>query len=406
MTGGRVYMDYNATAPLLPEVQEAVVDALAHTGNPSSVHAEGRAARGRLEKARASVAALVGARAENVIFTGNGSEANAMALTPHVRVSGACNVRGCAEPVGRAMTRLLMGATEHPSVLAGGRFAPDCVERIPVDGVGLLRLDWLEERLSVLARDEPDVGVLVSVQIANSETGVIQPVADIARLVHAAGGVIHTDAVQAAGRLQIDIGTLGVDMLSLSAHKLGGPQGVGALVLGSAAVDPGISLLRGGGQERGRRAGTENVPGIVGFGVAAALALSRVNAYPARLKSLRDGFERWLQATLPQATVFGAGAPRLCNTSAFALPGMRAETLLMALDLAGFAVSSGSACSSGKVKPSHVLEAMGVARETAEGALRISLGEASCEADLDSFGTALEKVVGVLISRQNGRSAA
>lgn len=431
MTRARIYLDYNATAPLLPQVLDAMTDALALAGNPSSVHAEGRAARGRVEDARARVAALVGARAENVVFTGGGSEANAMALTPHARMAGACGIGGCAPGEGRAVTRLLVGATEHPSVLAGGRFAPGMVERIPVDGLGRVRLDWLEERLAALARAEPESVALVSVQVANSETGVIQPVAEIAALVHAAGGLMHTDAVQAAGRTALDIGALGADTLTLSAHKLGGPQGVGALVLGANTVDLGDPLVRGGGQERGRRAGTENVAGIAGFGAAAmvaaenlaeetldreplgrerhgreGLALSQANAYPARLRDLRDGFERRLREVLPRTEVFGAGAARICNTSAFAVPGLKAETLLMALDLAGFAVSSGSACSSGKVKRSHVLEAMGVAPELAEGALRVSLGWATRDADLDSFGTALEKVVGVLISRHSGRSAA
>lgn len=405
MTRERIYLDYNATAPLLPEAREAMTAAAALAGNPSSVHAEGRAARARVEDARIKVAALVGARAEDVVFTGGGSEANAMALTPHVRAAGACGIGGGGPEPGRPVTRLLVGATEHPSVLAGGRFDPGRVEHIPVDGDGLLRLDWLDERLETLARDEPQVGALVSVQVANSETGVIQPLAAIAARVHAAGGVMHADAVQAAGRLALDIGALGVDMVTLSAHKLGGPQGVGALVLGANAVELGDPLVRGGGQERGRRAGTENVAGIAGFGAAADLALFQINAYPARLKDLRDAFENRLKEALPQAHIFGAGAERLCNTCAFAVPGLKAETLLMALDLAGFAVSSGSACSSGKVRRSHVLEAMGVEPALAEGALRISLGWASRGADVDSFGTALEKVVGVLISRHEGRSA-
>ncbi|MBB3810858.1 cysteine desulfurase family protein [Pseudochelatococcus contaminans] len=406
MTRERIYLDYNATAPLLPEVLEAMSAALALTGNPSSVHTEGRAARGRVEDARVKVAALVGGRAENVIFTASGSEANAMALTPLVRVSGACSIGGCATGEARAVTRLLIGATEHPSVLAGGGFAADRIERLPVDDNGIVRLDWLRERLTALAAAEPDGCALVSVQMANSETGVLQPVAEIAAAVHVAGGVMHTDAIQAAGRMPLDIGALGVDMLTLSAHKLGGPQGVGALVLGAGGVELGHPLVRGGGQERGRRAGTENVAGIAGFGLAAALAMSRINAYPARLKAARDRFERDLKATIPQAEIFGSNVERLSNTSAFAVPGLKAETLLMALDLAGFAVSSGSACSSGKVKRSHVLEAMGVPPEVAEGALRVSIGHASGDADLDSFRTALEKVVGMLISRQKGRSAA
>ncbi|MFC0217298.1 cysteine desulfurase family protein [Pseudochelatococcus lubricantis] len=406
MTRERVYLDFNATAPVRPEVLEAVVRALGAAGNASSVHAEGRAAHKRIEDARAAVAALAGARAEDVIFTGCGSEANTMALTPQLRVSGSCAAGACAVGVARPVTRLFVGATEHPSVLSGGRFAPEDVEAIPADSNGLLRQDWLAERLSRFSIKEPGAAFLVSVQAANSETGVLQPLSEIAALVHGAGGIVHTDAVQAAGRMALDIGALGVDMLTLSAHKLGGPQGVGALVLAPGAIELGTPLVRGGGQERGRRAGTENAAGIAGFGVAAELALREISAYPARLKILRDGFELRLGEVLPQAVIFGREAARIANTSAFAVPGLRAETLLMALDLAGMAVSSGSACSSGKVRRSHVLAEMGVAPELAEGALRVSFGWASRAEDVDSFVAALEKVVGMLISRQRGRHAA
>lgn len=413
MTDRRVYLDFNATAPMRPEVLETVTRALAQAGNPSSVHAEGRAAHKLMEDARARVAALVGGRAEDVVFTGGGSEANTMALSPLVRVSRCCAAGAgtCATGDSRPLARLFIGESEHPSVLAGGRFSPAQIERIPVNADGVLRPDWLAQRLARLAVEEPEAGFLVSVQVANSETGVLQPVAEIAALVREAGGVIHTDAVQAAGRMALDIGELGVDMLTLSAHKLGGPQGVGALVLASGAVEPGTPLVRGGGQERGRRAGTENVAGIAGFGAAAALAsgelaLRGMSAYPAHLAALRDGFERRLRNLFPQAVIFGDGAARVCNTSAFAISGLRAETLLMALDLAGMAVSSGSACSSGKVRRSHVLAAMGVAPHIAEGALRVSFGWASRADDVDSFVAALEKVAGMLISRQRGRDAA
>lgn len=406
MTRARIYLDFNATAPLRPEVLAAMTQALAQCGNPSSVHTEGRAAHKRIEDARAQVAALVGARAEDVIFTAGGSEANTMALTPLVRLTGACSINGCKVEASRPITRLFVGATEHPSVLAGGGFASEYIERIPVDQAGVLQLEWLADRLASFVQNEPEASFLVSVQMANSETGVLQPIREIAALVHNAGGIIHTDAVQVAGRIAIDIGELGVDLLTLSAHKLGGPQGVGALILAAHGVDLGAPLVRGGGQERGRRAGTENVAGIAGFGVAAELALNDINAYPARLYSLRDGFEQRLFAMLPQAVLFGGEAPRLGNTSAFAVPGLKAETMLMALDLAGVAVSSGSACSSGKVRRSHVLEAMSVAPDVAEGALRVSFGWSSCESDVEFFVTALEKAVGMLISRQKGRHAA
>lgn len=402
----RVYLDFNATAPLRPEVLDIVTQALGQWGNASSVHAEGRAAHKRIEDARAQVAALVGARAEDVIFTAGGSEANAMALTPFLRVTRSCVSGACAIEAQRPVTRCFVGATEHPSVMAGGRFTPDQIERIPVDEAGIVRCDWLAEKLAAFSQEAPEETFLVSVQIANSETGVIQPVQQIAAIVREADGIMHTDAVQAAGRVAIDITELGVDLLTLSAHKLGGPQGVGALVLGGAGVDLGQALVRGGGQERGRRAGTENVAGIAGFGAAADLALREINAYPGHLQSLRDGFEKRMLAVLPQVVILGQEAQRLGNTSSFMVPGLKAETMLMALDLGGVAISSGSACSSGKVRRSHVLEAMGVAPDLAEGALRVSLGWASRESDMEFLMTALEKVVGMLISRHKGRSAA
>lgn len=402
----RIYLDFNATAPLRPEVLDTVVQVLGQFGNASSVHTEGRAAHKRIEDARTQVAALVGARTEDVIFTAGGSEANAMALTPFLQVARSCVSGACATDARRPVTRLFIGATEHLSIMAGGRFAPEQIEPIPVDNSGIISCDWLAGRLAGFMRDEPEATFLVSVQIANSETGVIQPVRKIADLVHDAGGIIHTDAVQAAGRMPLDIAELGVDLLTLSAHKLGGPQGVGALVLAGGGVDLGRALVGGGGQERGRRAGTENVAGIAGFGEAAGLALKEISAYPSYLQSLRDGFEQNMLARIPQVVILGREVARLGNTSAFIVPGLKAETMLMALDLAGIAISSGSACSSGKVRRSHVLEAMGVAPELAEGALRVSLGWASRESDIEFFMTALEKVVGMLISRHKGRNAA
>jgi len=360
----RSYLDYNATSPLRDEVRAAVIDALSLTGNPSSVHEEGRNARAAIESARAKVAKLAGARAEDVIFTSGGTEANALALSPQRGEAWHCYV----------------SAVEHPSVLAGGRFHPETMTLIPVTPDGVIDLEILASELAKhhLGGWRP----LVSLMAANNETGAIQPVAEAAKIVKDTGGLFHTDAVQAAGRMKLDLAALGADMVSLSAHKIGGPKGVGALVVREGvSVEP---LLKGGGQERRRRAGTENVPGIVGFGVAAELAsadLSRVDG----IEALRDELEAKVLSLAPDAVVLSAGVKRLPNTSCIAVPGAKAETLVIGLDLAGVAVSSGSACSSGKVEASHVLAAMGVAPELAQGAIRISLGFATRRDDIENF---------------------
>lgn len=382
--GRRTYLDYNATAPMRPQVR----DALAHAGafgNPSSVHAEGRAARAEIEAARDKVARLVGALAKNVIFTSGGTEANNTVLAPALRRAG-----------GAEMSRLLAGATEHVSVLEGHCFAPDAVERMPVDRNGLVDLKWLAARLANGA-GEP---ALVSLQVANNETGVIQPVARAAELVHEHGGLIHCDAVQAAGKVPLDIAELGVDVLTLSSHKLGGPKGVGAIVLASDRVEVGTRLIRGGGQERGRRAGTENVAGIVAFGVAAEIAGRELVDENGRMRNLRDACEAELRRIVADAVVFGDSVERLPNTLSFAVPGMRAETALIAFDLEGVAVSSGSACSSGKVRRSHVLEAMRIEARLAEGAIRVSLGWNSTEEDVKAFAAACEKHVATLYKQR------
>jgi cysteine desulfurase len=377
MTAGtRSYLDHNATSPVRPEVAEAAARALLLPGNASSVHSEGRTARAAIEAAREKVAALVGAKAKDVIFTSGGTEANTMVLSPSLRRAGE-----------RGAVRLLVGAAEHPSVLDGHRFQADLVERIPVGANGLVDLDVLAARLDAVA----DGPALVSLQAANSETGVIQPVAAAARLVRARGGLIHTDAVQAAGRIPVEMAELGVDAVTLSAHKLGGPKGVGALVLASDRLEIADRLLRGGGQERGYRAGTENVAAIVGFGVAAEIAQRMLAAERVRVAPLRDE---------PDAVVFGAAAERLPNTLAFAVPGLKAETALIAFDLEGVALSSGSACSSGKVGPSHVLAAMGVERSLAQGALRVSFGWNSTREDVLRFAGTCEKVVATLYKRR------
>lgn len=368
----RFYLDYNATAPLRPEVREAVAASLSLYGNPSSVHAEGRAARSAIEAAREKVASLAGARAEDVIFTSGGTEANALALA--------------AQPGGA--WHCYLSAVEHPSVLSGGRFYRETTTIFPVDPDGVADLQILAKELEKhhLGGWRP----FVSLMAANNETGAIQPVAEASKIVHSAGGLLHTDAVQAAGRIELDMTMLGADMLSLSAHKIGGPKGVGALVLGEGvAVEP---LIKGGGQERRRRAGTENVAGIVGFGVAAELAIADL-AKTGAIAKLRDELEKGAVAIAPNAVVLSARVPRLPNTTCIAVPGTKAETLVIGLDLAGVAVSSGSACSSGKVEASHVLSAMGVPEDIAQGAIRVSLGFATERADIENFLKAFAELV-------------
>ena len=360
----RVYLDWNATTPLRPEARQAMTAAWDLSGNPSSVHSEGRQARRLIEDARVVVAAAVGARPSDVVFSSGGTEANALALTPGLR-------RGA----GASVQRLLVSAIEHASVLSGGRFSPDMIATIKVTASGLIDLDHLRAQLS----DGPPA--LVSVMLANNETGAIQPVAEVARIVHEVGGLLHIDAIQAFGKTPFNIKGMGADLVTLSAHKIGGPKGVGAVVLAEdvGGLEP---LLRGGGQELGRRAGTENVAGISAFGAAAKAAMAALEVDQERLQGLKDRLEAGLKQT-PGMIVFSEGVPRLSNTTLFTIPGLRAETAVIGFDLAGIAVSSGSACSSGKVQPSHVLDAMGLGRELAQGAVRLSLGWSTAEADIE-----------------------
>ncbi|MCC5977049.1 MAG: cysteine desulfurase [Salinarimonas sp.] len=383
-TNGRTYLDYNATAPLRPQARDAFVRVLEHVGNASSVHREGRAARGIVETARDAVGALVGGKGKNVIFTGSGSEANNLVLAPGFQRAGASEAM-----------KLLVGAGEHPCVLEGHRFPVHDVEHIPLDADGIVDLAWLDARLADLA----DTPVLVSIQLANNETGAVQPIAEAAALVRARGGLMHCDAVQAAGKVAVDIDALGVDALTLSAHKLGGPQGVGALVLAGEGyvLD---RLVRGGGQERNWRAGTENVAGIAAFGEAARVAREALAQEEVRLAVLRAAFEGAIREICPDAVIFSEKAPRLPNTILFAVPGKRAETALIALDLNGAALSSGSACSSGKVKRSHVLDAMGVDPALAEAALRLSFGWNTQKEDVTHFTAAFAR----LLSNRNQSS--
>jgi cysteine desulfurase len=379
----RIYLDWNATAPLRKEARAAALAAFDINGNPSSVHGEGRAARRLIELAREQVAALVGAQPRNVVFTSGGAEANMLALAPTA-----------------ARDRLLVSAIEHPSVLAGGRFPTGSVERLPVTGSGALDVAALERRLAALGSR-----ALVSLMLANNETGVVQPVAQAAHLVHAAGGVLHVDAVQAVGRIPCDINALGADFLTLSGHKIGAPKGIGALI-GRTELPLVDALIKGGGQERGLRAGTENVAGIAGFGAAAAAAREGFTAEAARMAALRDRLEAGLKAASPAVVIFGTECERLPNTTLFAVPGAKAETAVIALDLEGVAVSAGAACSSGKVQPSHVLSAMGVPPHLAGAGVRLSLGPSTTEAEIDRFIEAWIKVSGSLRKQQSQSIAA
>jgi len=351
----RVYLDWNATTPLRPEARAAMLAAWELIGNPSSVHAEGREARRLVEDARAVLAGAVGALPRNVVFTSAGTEANALALSPGLR-----------GPSGRPAERLLVSAVEHASVLAGGRFPADSIGHIRVTRSGVIDLDHLK---TLLGDDHP---ALVSIMAANNETGALQPVAEAARIVHEAGGLLHVDAIQALGKIAFNINEVGADLATFSAHKIGGPKGVGALVVaeGIAGLEP---VLRGGGQELNRRAGTENVAGIAGFGAAVRVALQALPEDAARMATLRDRLENGIRA-IAGATVFAGDAKRLPNTVLFTAPGLKAETAVIGFDLEGIAVSSGSACSSGKVQPSHVLSAMGFDPAVAQGAVRLSLG--------------------------------
>jgi len=375
------YLDHNATSPLRDDSRAAVEHSLSLGGNPSSVHAKGRAARTVIERARDQVAALAGAQARDVIFTSGGTEANALALW------GA--VQGAAE-AGARITRLFVSAIEHASVLANAaaiaeRMPAIRLAMIPVTGDGVVDLSALR----VLLR-EGKGRALVAVMAANNETGVVQPLIDVSSLLQDHEGYLFVDAIQAAGKIAFDFTA---DYLSLSAHKLGGPQGTGALI-----VREGVPLsptILGGGQERGQRAGTENVSGIAGFGAAAGISVT-LSA------ELRDRFEAELKRVVPQVVIFGVGAKRLPNTSNFALPGIAAETAVMAFDLDGVMVSSGSACSSGKVAPSHVLRAMGVPETLAASALRVSFGWNSTAADVDAALTSISD----LLSRVKARAAA
>ena len=368
-----IYLDCNASTLLRASAQAAMVEALAGVGNPSSVHRYGRLARRFVEDARERVASLVGAAPRQVVFTSGATEANNWAMSGTKRV------------------RRLAGATEHPSVLAT---ATD-IEIVPVDSDGIVDLAVLEQ---TLAKD--DRPAIVAIQLANNETGVVQPVGDAARIAHAAGALLHCDGVQALGRISVDFEALGADLLSVSAHKIGGPQGAGALVIADGVAT--VAMQRGGGQEFGRRAGTENVAAIAGFGAAADELHKGWSAEAMKLASLRDRLEDSVRQVAPGAAILGSNGARVPNTSCIAAAGTANDVQVMALDLAGIAVSAGAACSSGKVGRSHVLAAMGVSPTVAGSAIRVSVGWHNEVADIDRFLDAWRP----LAMREETRSAA
>jgi cysteine desulfurase len=368
MIAARTYLDYNASAPLRPEAREAMLRALDVTGNPSSVHWEGRRARALVDTAREEIARLVNAKPAEVIFTSGATEANAWVMSA-------------------GWVAIAASLFEHDSVLAPARAAHARLISLAVSETGLVEEDELVRGLDEVAATGRRA--LLTLQLANNETGVLQPVPHAAALARERGLLTHTDAVQALGRVAVDMRALGADFMSLSSHKIGGPTGAGALIVREGSeLRP---LIVGGGQERRRRAGTESVAAIAGFGAAAAAAARDLPGM-SRIRALRDALENEVLSLTPKARVIGAGADRLVNTSCIALPGAKAETLVIKLDLAGIAVSAGAACSSGKVGASHVLSAMGLAPEVAASAIRVSLGHATREDDIGRFLAAWKEI--------------
>jgi cysteine desulfurase len=372
----RIYLDHNATTPPAPEVILAMSRALGDEfGNASSIHYFGQRAKAAVDEARTEVARLIGAEPGDLVFTASGTESDNLAL------------RGALDAAQASRSRLVVTAVEHEAVLntaksLARRGRP--VTILPVDRNGLVSLTEFEAALG------PDVA-LASVITANNETGVIQPVAELARMARASGAVCHTDAVQAAGKIPVDVAALGVDLLSVAAHKFGGPKGVGALWIRRGTALAGV--ITGGRQERNRRAGTENVPAIVGAGVAARLARAGLAVDSARIAALRDRLEAGILATVPGTSVNGKDAPRVPNTTNVAFERVEAESLLIALDLEGIAVSTGSACSSGSLDPSHVLRAMGLPHGRVQSSIRFSLGRTTTDEDVDRTLALLPAVV-------------
>ncbi|MBO9124425.1 MULTISPECIES: cysteine desulfurase family protein [unclassified Rhizobium] len=367
MAPARLYLDWNATAPLHPAARDAVLRALDMFGNPSSVHGEGRAVRAAIEGARRQVAALVGADPAHVVFTSGATEAANMVLTPDFRMG--------RTPM--AIGHLYHSAIEHPAIREGGRFGKDRTSEIAVTADGVVDLDHLQ---SLLACHDKSTGLpMVAVMLVNNETGVVQPVAEVAKIVQAHGGLLVVDAVQAAGRIALDINALGADFIIISSHKIGGPKGAGALVSRGEVLMP-RALIHGGGQEKGHRSGTENSLAFIGFGAAAEVAVREFDERNARISALREQLEGGMLKAAPDVVIYGADQQRVSNTTFFTLPGLKAETGQIAFDLEGVALSAGAACSSGKVGESHVLVAMG--RDPKLGALRMSLGFSTTDEDI------------------------
>jgi len=380
MSMNRIYLDYNATAPLGRAARAALLASLDIIGNPASVHMEGRAAKALVQKARAAVAALVGAEKDNVVFTSGATESAANLLTPHYVLG--------RKPL--VMSRLYLGATEHPAVAAGGFFPPEQRAIIPTDKNGLIAPAALAE---ILAGHDKSAGLpLVAIQYANHETGIIQPVAELAQIIRAAGGIFIVDAVQALGKIPVSLAQCGADFLIIAAHKIGGLKGAGAYIASGALLRP-KALMSGGGQEKGLRGGTSPVQLLAAMGAAADETAAALEAGEAqRLAVLQQQLEQGIKAICPQAVIYGADAPRLPNTTAFSVPNIKAETLQIAFDLAGIAVSNGAACSSGKVGQSAVLVAMGAAAAES-GAVRVSAGAATQSADIGQFLAVLQKIL-------------
>lgn len=356
MTTERTYLDWNATAPLLPEARAAIERALDVHGNPSSVHAEGRRARAVVETAREQVAALIGARPSEIVFTSGATEA-------------------CATVLAAPWSALLIAGIEHDAVLRPAEVAAGQRIALAVGADGGVDVADVGDKVR-----HGSGNVLVALQIANNETGVLQPLPEVAAIAREADALIFTDAAQAAGRIPVNFAATGADFMALSAHKFGGPKGIGALVVRDGRELP--ALIRGGGQERRRRGGTENIPGIAGFGAAAEAARNAISERN-RIAALRDRLEASLLDLTPEARIIGAGTERLPNTTCIALPGHAAETLVIRFDLAGIAVSAGAACSAGKIGASHVLMAMGLDETTARSAIRISIGPTTTNHDID-----------------------
>lgn len=387
----RVYLDYNATSLPRAAAKEAVSAAMLAPANASSVHTEGRAARAIVEDARHQLGVLIGASPEAIFFTSGATESNATALSPELELAG--------KPA--RFDVLLLSGVEHPAVRAGGSFKQEQIEYVPVDANGVIVLDALKEALA--AHKKAGRRAFVSVMAANNETGVLQPLRAVADLVHAADGVFHSDAVQVIGKIPFDLRESGADILSITSHKLGGPQGIGAVV--TAHPDTRLpALMRGGGQERGRRQGTESVAAIAGFGAAATEAGQTLTPEGSRLGALRAKIEEGIRAIAKDAVIFGERAARLPNTTFFAAPGVVAEVALIALDLDGVALSAGSACSSGKSAASPTLQAMGVNSEIGRCAMRVSTGWNTTDADVTQFLHVFSKVY-TSLNKRGARAA-